>query len=257
MEALRRSVDARPLAIFFILAYALSWWTIPFSGGGLLPHGPFVAALIVLALTRGREGIAGLFRQFAIGRRGWGWLLVGPALVLAYLAAAAALNLLTGAALTGTAHLQGFGGTLVMLLLLGGVWEEPGWTGYALPALQRRFDGQPLGRLKASLVLGALRAGWHLPLVLSGAIPWFDMLLFSLAFQFLITWLYNRSQGGLLAVMLLHLTSNVVGGGLALPLFAGLDQERFYVLFVACAWLLALPLAARDRWAMGAAPAPS
>ena len=83
---------------------------------------------------------------------------------------------------------------------------------------------------------------WHLPLVISGAIPWFDAILFSIAFQFLITWLFNRTGGSVLIPMLFHLTSNVVGGAVLVPLFSGTDQNRFYILFVVTAWALALLL---------------
>jgi hypothetical protein len=131
------------------------------------------------------------------------------------------------------------------------VWEEPGWTGYALPMLQARYARQPYSQLNASLLMGFIRAGWHLPLVISGAIPWYDALFFSMAFQFLITWLFNRTQGGVLIVMLFHLTSNVVGGGIMVPLFTGADQARYYLLFIVMAWLLAIPLAWPNKWSMG------
>jgi len=48
--------------------------------------------------------------------------------------------------------------------LPGGMWEEPGWSGFALPRLQERYTGRRLGLLEASLMLGALRAAWHIPL---------------------------------------------------------------------------------------------
>ena len=47
--------------------------------------------------------------------------------------------------------------------------QPAGWTGYALPTLQERLASRPLA---ASLILGALRSVWHLPLVISGAVPW-------------------------------------------------------------------------------------
>lgn len=29
--------------------------------------------------------------------------------------------------------------TMIILLLMGGIWEEPGWTGYAFPRMRERF----------------------------------------------------------------------------------------------------------------------
>jgi hypothetical protein len=87
--------------------------------------------------------------------------------------------------------------------------------------------------------------------MISGAIPWFDVVFFSMAFQFLITWLFNRTRGSVLIPMLFHLTSNVVGGAIMVPLFTGTDHDRFYVLFVVMAWILALALNWPGRWGMG------
>lgn len=71
-----------------------------------------------------------------------------------------------------------------------------------------------------------------------------------MALQFLVTWLFNRTRGSVLIVMLAHLTSNVVGGGLMVPLFGGADFTRFYILFIAVAWLVLL-LVSRGGWSMG------
>jgi hypothetical protein len=238
MDALRNTVTKYPLTSFVASAYALSWWSVPFTDGAILPHGPFIAALLVLALTRGRAGIRELFRRMTSWQGGWIWLLIAPGLVLLYLLLAFSLNLALGGTVSDTDHLGSIGATILTLILLGGWWEEPGWTGFGL--------------LQASLIMGLIRAGWHLPLVISGAIPWFDALLFSSAFQFLITWLFNRTGGSVLIPMLFHLTSNVVGGAVVVPLFSGTDQDRFYILFVVVAWILAFLLNGRGRWSMGA-----
>lgn len=250
MNALRRVINQHPLTTFVMMAYILSWWSVPFANGGIIPHGPFLSAVIILAITTGRAGVGDLFRRMISWRGGWTWLLIGPGLVITYLLLAFALNLLLGATVTNTAHLRSFVPSLVMLLLLGGVWEEPGWTGYALPMLQDRYANHPHGVLMASLHLGIIRAVWHLPLVLSGAIPWYDAVFFSIAFQFLITWLFNSTGGSVLIVMLFHLTSNIVGGGIMIPLFSGFDHTRFYVLSIAMAWLLAILLVWRNNWSM-------
>jgi len=251
VNALRKTINARPLIWFVGLAYLFSWWSVPVANGALIPHGPSLAALVMIAVTKGRPGFAELRRRFTSWQGGLEWLLIAPGLVILYLACALAANLLLGADIASTSHLAAVGGTVLTLVLLGGWWEEPGWSGYALPLLQERHARQPFGLLKASLIMGLIRSGWHFPLALYGHIPWYDVVLFSFAFQFLISWQFNRSGGSVLPPMLFHLTSNVLGGALVVPLFVDIDYTRYYVLFIAFAWLLALVLNAPRHWNMG------
>src|SRR5215217_1772457 len=48
-------VKRRSIIAFFVLAYALSWWPVPF--GSFIPAGPLLAALIVIPITQGRAGL--------------------------------------------------------------------------------------------------------------------------------------------------------------------------------------------------------
>lgn len=251
MNWLRGKIRTHPLSWFVGLTYLLSWWSVPFTNGSLIPYGPTLAALILIAATKGRPGFAELGRRLTSWQGGFVWLLIAPGLVIVYLSLAFVTSLLLGAEISSTAHFAAAGGTILTLVLLGGWWEEPGWSGYALPLLQERHAGRPFGLLKASLTMGLIRAGWHLPLALYGHIPWYDVLFFSFAFQFLISWLFNRTGGSVLPPMLFHLTSNVVGGALIIPMFVGVDSERYYVLFVAYACLLAIVLNAPKGWYMG------
>src|SRR6478735_661264 len=223
MNGLRANIRTHPLIWFVGLTYLLSWWSVPFANGSLIPYGPTLAALILIAATKGRPGFAELRRRLTSWQGGVGWLLIAPGLVIIYLALAFATNLLLGAEMSSTAHLARAGGTVLTLVLLGGWWEELGWSGYALPLLQERQASRRLGPLKASLTVGLIRSGWHLPLALYGRIPWYDAVIFSFAFQFLISWLFNRTGGSALPPMLFHLTSNVVGGALMVPMFVGVD----------------------------------
>src|SRR5919112_94007 len=65
----RMSVVRRyPLIVFFVLAYVFSWWTWPLYAFGLSPSpiiafGPFLAAILVLALTTGKGGMVTLLRR--------------------------------------------------------------------------------------------------------------------------------------------------------------------------------------------------
>jgi hypothetical protein len=253
MVALRQFVSRFPLVTFFILAYAISWSIVIPMNGSILPQGPAIAALIVLSVTTGRRGLADLWQQITRWRVAWVWYLVAPGIVVAYILLAFVVSGLLGATIISTAHLQSPSAVLpiiTMLLLFGGQWEEPGWSGFALPRLQERFASRPAGILLASLILGALRAGWHLPLVLYGAIPWYDAILYSFALQFLITWLYSRTNRSVLIVMLFHLTSNITVG-LVKPLYAGSDWAQYTWLFIVFAWLIVLVILSRAGAGLG------
>jgi hypothetical protein len=232
------------LPFFLLLTCVLSWWSAPFANGGLLPHGPALAAAIVLA-TIDRHGISGFWHRVTRWRAGW-WYVIGPAIVLGYQGAAFVINLLLGATITQLPHLPP-ARTIVELLLLGGLWEEIGWSGYALPKLQNRFADRPNGPLMAALVLAGFRAIWHLPLFLYGKIFWFDVAIFVIAFQLPIAWLYIRSGGSVPAVMWFHFTSNVAGAVMS-PVFSGTERTRYYALFMALATLTALSIAYTSRF---------
>ena len=248
MNTLKDFLKRYAIVLFFPLAYLLSWWSVlvPQANGGILPHGPAFAALILLALTEGRAGVSAWWRRVTNGRVHWIWYLVAPAILIAFQLGGAWINLLLGATLQPLAWSQ-IWPSVILLLFLGGQWEEPGWTAYALPKLQEGFAGRPL---VASLILGGLRGIWHLPLVFSGAIPWYDVVFLSFAFQFLISWIYNRTKGSALFVILFHFTSNVLGV-VTHQLFTGEDFTRHYILFIAVSFVLTALLVARTGSRLG------
>ena len=95
--------------------------------------------------------------------------------------------------------------TLIVGVILGPLWEEPGWRGFALPRLQARF-----GPLVGTLILGVLWALWHIPGYLGG---WMGaglavLIVSSAAFSMIMTWVYNNTRGSILLMILLHSSSN-------------------------------------------------
>lgn len=108
-------------------------------------------------------------------------------------------------------------GVFLATALYGGpLGEEPGWRGFALPHLQRR-----LSPLLASVVVGIGWAAWHLPLQLRGAYEasmgsgsWgvVTRFLSQVAVAVVFTWVFNRSRGSLVAVVVLHTSLNNTAG---------------------------------------------
>jgi membrane protease YdiL (CAAX protease family) len=96
-------------------------------------------------------------------------------------------------------------------LIYGGLSEEPGWRGFALPRLQAKFSP-----LVSSLILGVLWAVWHAPARFGGIeaksisdtiIEWGLIVLVSVIF----TWLFNRTRGSILVTALVHPAMNTTG----------------------------------------------
>jgi membrane protease YdiL (CAAX protease family) len=177
--------------------------------GGL---GPMAAATLLTARRAGRSGVGGLFRQLdprGVQRRWFAAALV----LLPVSLSPVLLDLATGGSRPAAA-------TWVQVLALvpvqmafvavvgGGLDEEMGWRGYALPRLLRTRNPLP-----AHLLLGAVWACWHLPLWLDpsgthAAYPFWLYLLITMGQSVIIGWLYAASGGNLTVAIVAHAVAN-------------------------------------------------
>ena len=102
-----------PLITFFLLAYALSWWpwilyALDLSPQPIVGFGPFLAAIVVLAISRGKTGVVGLLRRMVRWRVGLRWYAVALLLPVAISLAAAVFNVLLGAQAPSSVELGGW-----------------------------------------------------------------------------------------------------------------------------------------------------
>jgi uncharacterized protein len=209
-----------PLVAFFVMAFLFSWIAVsplifnhslpaePFQMLGALV-GPTLSAFIVTAVVEGRKGIGSLFRRYFQWRARFIWWLFVLFGILTALNTFAALIL--GISIW-TEFFQNIGLilptyliTLLVGVILGPLWEEPGWRGFALPRLQSQF-----GPFVGTLILGVLWALWHLPgypggWMTVGIVP---LVLSGVAFSIIATWVYNNTRGSILLMILLHSSSN-------------------------------------------------
>jgi membrane protease YdiL (CAAX protease family) len=174
--------------------------------------GPSLAAMAVVSHHGGWGGLRSWLGRCLQWRVGWRWI----ALALFFPAACMALAGWAYVALGGTlpespalGHLALAAANFILVFLVGGpVGEEFGWRGYALPVMQRRW-----GWRVSSLVLGGLWALWHLPLFYSAdtaqshlPMGWYALSI--IASSVLFAWLYNRTEGSVLPVLILHTAVN-------------------------------------------------
>ena len=227
-----------PLISFFVLAYALSWWpailyALDLARQPIVGFGPFLAALVRLALTHGKSGVVGLLRRMVRWRVGLRWYAAALLLPVTISLTAAVLNVLLGAQAPSPVELGGwtslFSTIFILLLIpgLGGAWEEPGWRGYALPRLQTGRSA-----LFASLFLGVLVVVWHLLLFMVGEIHSSDAV-FIMGFVIVFNWVFNNANGSVLIIMLMHAMNNTISGSFISPMFSGADSVRDSWLYAA------------------------
>jgi membrane protease YdiL (CAAX protease family) len=232
-------VRRHPLATFFVLAYALAWWIwilyafgITFLGP-IFALGPFLAAIIVTALTRGAAGLKALLSRMVRWRVGLGWYAAALLLPVAIYLFAVSLNILLGAR-ASTAEQFGSWYLIFPLFaysllfpLSGAFGEELGWRGYALPRVQAR-----LWALSAAVIIGVIQTAWHLPLFMSDrSTPPVPLIVGFMGLGILATWVFNNTRGSVLMTMMLHASNNTNVGFFG-EMFAGADLVRM-------GWLLA------------------
>lgn len=220
---------AHPLIKFFAFTYAATWicWTAAASilragaptaparatvAGVLFILGTFAPGLIALAFTdraEGREATMAVLRRVVEWRVSARWYVFA----VGFMPAIKLLVALVHRFVTGEWPRLGQEAWYLMAgAILASTWvqagEEIGWRGYALPRLTDRF-----GLASASVILGIIWASWHLPLFFVATADTFGQsfplyLMQVTALSVVAAWLYWRTKGSLLLVMLLHAAVN-------------------------------------------------
>jgi membrane protease YdiL (CAAX protease family) len=220
-----------PLITFFLLAFVLSWIAVLplIFNPGLTPEpfqilgafvGPTLSALIVLILTEGRSALRPFFARYIQWRVGIIWWLIVLFGALVMLTVVASIFLGVQLLTEFISHiglvLVTYFISLVAGIILGPLWEEPGWRGFALPRLESQY-----GALPGTLILAVFWALWHIPGYFGGWLTGSPvaLLVSSIAFSITMTWVYNNTHGSILIAILLHSSSNaaISVGAFVLP----------------------------------------
>jgi len=217
---------------------------------GIGGFGPLLAAVLVSRFESGIAGVRALFRPTGAWCVGVGWYVVAPFLFGAIYLAGTAIYQLFGGEAPGRWLYPPENAQQVAAMVLFPIAEEPGWRGFALPRLQRRY-----GALKASLVVGLGWAMWHAVMfVLQGAsCRQFALLTTNvLAGSVVFGWFYNRTRGSLLLAILLHLGAHLNNPAHVVP--ARVTPFAVYTVAIAV-FAVAVVVADRRAWGQPAASA--
>jgi uncharacterized protein len=266
MNSIKAFIKKHPLLSYFALAFAISWGAVLFVAGGpggisanseasemqvtflypVLIVGPSVAGILLTALLYGRAGLSEFRSRLLKWRVGARWYVV--ALLTAPLSVTAAVlalslsssefvpSILTTSDKTSLLLIGIFAGLMV------GIFEELGWTGFAIPRMKLRY-----GILGTGLIVGVLWGAWHFPPFFwgsgaaSGTLPlalFLPVLLFTWlpAYRVLMVWVYDRTES-LLVAMLMHV-SLVASNVILVPLATGVALVTYDLVWAAVLWVV-------------------
>lgn len=247
--------SARAIVTFFALNFGWTWslWSISallkvqaetLSTVLLLAaaFGPSLAAIAVMLIFEGRAGLLGWLRQclrWRIAGRWWALAFFAPPLImLAALALHAALSGVIPTSAIADHVLTAIAKFPLILILGGPLGEEFGWRGYALPALSARMGWQ-----RASLIIGAAWALWHLPLLFMVGTAQADLpiMLFvasTIGLSVVMARLSVNTRFSVLPAILLHSVIN--WWSMAVPIMPKGSDAQAYSLVAVIAILVAL-----------------
>jgi len=198
---------------------------------GLLP------ALVISSGFSNNPDVKMVFRSYIKPKGHFVWYLVAILLMPCSLLLGAIFTILSGQDVSWISLPVGF--ELVGLIAItfaytffygGGTNEEPGWRGFALPRLQLKFSP-----LIASIILGLIWGFWHTPIYLpqyDSFIQYGIFLLNTIKIAIILTWLYNRTGGSVLATALLHTIGNITFEFLPSTLASELIQLGIMIILI-------------------------
>lgn len=280
MSAMKAFVTRHPVPVYIAVTFAISWGAALAAIGGSgemrgttpgsdprfvyaligMLAGPSLTGILLTALVCGRTGLREFRSRLLKWRVGPQWyavaLLTAPVVMTATLLA---LSYISPAVLPGIVTSDQRASILLVGLAVGwsaGIFEELGWTGFAIPTLRRsrRF-------LATGLIVGIWWSAWHLlPNVWSSRAAAGDLAMsvyfastalgifvgYLTTFRVLMVWVYEHTASVFVA-MLMHasftaslLILNPVG-------LAGTHLVVYCFALAAVVWILVAAVALANR----------
>ncbi len=269
MSTITTLIKKYPVLTYYVLVFIISWGGILLVvGPGGIPGteqhverlvllvllalfaGPSIAGTLLTGLAHGKAGFRELLARLLRWQVGVRWyvvaLLFAPLFqTVVWLALSQFSPKFAPGIISQSDKALFLLSSIVVGLIGGGLLEELGWTGFAVPELRHRYSVFTTG-----LIVGSLHGVWHLLITLwmsgtsSGAFSWTIFLpgmLFHIvslaAYRILMMGVYDRT-GSLLVAMLMHASlsaSRRILNPVGLALVPGLIYE---LIFAAALWIV-------------------
>lgn len=237
MSTIRAFATRHPVRAYFALTFAVSWGGALLAIGGsrgmlgttptsdprfadalvAMLAGPSVTGILLTLIVSGRTGLRAFLARAFRWRVAARWyavaILTAPILMTATLLAMSAISPAFVPGIVLSDHKASLVAVSLAVGLSAGVFEELGWTGFAIPAVRRRH-----GVVATGLIVGVWWNAWHLlPNVWASRAASGDLAVsvflaaialgvfvgYLTAFRVVMAWVYDRT-GSLFVAMLMH-----------------------------------------------------
>jgi len=229
MKTIKKFINRYPVLTYFVLTFIFTWSCMAiavypggfpitdeqFETSGALVYvamlvGPSGAGLLLTGLLDGRAGFRELFSRLFRWRVNARWyalvLLTAPLMITTILLGLSLLSPEFKPAIFTADDKPALVLSSIIAGLAVGLFEELGWTGFAVPRLKLRY-----GILNTGLIVGFVWGAWHFPPFWKGdtfstAFPLILLLgqLFSWLppYRILMVWVYDRTESLFVSVLM-------------------------------------------------------
>lgn len=164
---------------------------------------PVLAVVFMAWVLKDREILGGIRRKLRLETLEIRWLIPAVAVPFICITISSAVLTLQKVEFVPWQGNLSFYSLSFTAMLIGCAAEEIGWRGFLLPELQKRHTP-----FLSSIILGLLWGVWHLNF--TGGLAGFLLYTVTIVeMSILMTWLYNRTNGNLVLMILWHLTFNI------------------------------------------------
>jgi len=271
-------IRRHPVLTYFVLTFAISCsgFLIVAGPGGIpgntkqidklfpislmtLLISPITAGILSTGLVHGKGGFRELLSRLVKWRVGIKWyvaaLLITPFVVTAILLVLSLFSPMFLPEIFITKDKASLLLTGIIVGLMGGLFEEIGWTGFAVPKIKQHY-----GVLATGLIVGFLWGAWHVPVTFwasgdsSGVLslrlflpPLLFYILVLPVFRVLMVWVYDHTDS-LLITILMH--ASLIGSTLFVlkPQAMDVPLMIYYIIFAAILWFVVVAVSGTKGW---------
>jgi uncharacterized protein len=273
MTTIKKFIKRYPVLTYFALTFIFTWGCMAiavypggfpiteeqFETAGALVYvamlvGPSGAGILLISLLDGRAGFRKLFSRLIRWRVGARWyaaaLLTAPLMITTGLYVLSLISSDFQPAIFTADNKSAVVLSAIGAGLAVGLFEELGWTGFAVPRLKRRY-----GVLMTGLIVGIVWGVWHFPPfwksdTFSATLPL--ALLFGQLFSWLppyrilMVWVYGRTES-LLVSILMHASLMASLNALVPAELSGTTLLTWILAWAAALWVIVAAVAISNR----------